>query len=471
MTLQSDLAFMTITALREDLDTGAVSAHEILDAALERIRQYESYTNSFITLVPEESLRKEADEADRICKLKESRLLTGIPIAIKDNMYVQGIRCTGGSRVLESFFPETDAPAVERLKKAGGIILGKANLHEFARGATNVNPAFGTTHNPWNLAHISGGSSGGSAVAVASGYAYCATGTDTGGSIRCPAALCGIVGLKPTYDKIPRQGVLPLSWSLDHVGPMTRCVEDAKLLTEIMSNKKESKSDKSQSGLNENDLNGIRVGMPRKIFHFLDSKVAGQFEKAVDNLREMGCTITEVSIPHFEFVRPAVLAITMAEGTSVHEKWAKEKFHLYSRELQRLIEIGYSIPATHYLRALRFRGEFTQSMKNMFREVDILALPTVPTVAPLIGKEIVEVGGESFPILKAMSLYLSMFNFTGMPALTLPAGFVDGLPVALELAADHWNEGLLFRVGKSFEIVRKYRVEKPPLTSAPQGIM
>jgi len=245
---KSELPFQSVTSIQRALRDGSLDPHDILDSVLTRIRHYEPKVNAFITQIPEDALRTQADEAARSLPKGNSPPLTGIPIVVKDNTCVVDVRCTAGSKILADYVPREDAPAVSKLRRAGAIILGKTNMHEFAYGVTTNNPHYGPTRNPWSLDCIAGGSSGGSAAALAAGFAFAATGTDTGGSIRIPSAICGVSGLKPTYGLVSTAGVVPLSWTLDHVGPMARFASDIALFLQIMST--------SGSAVDEKKLHG-----------------------------------------------------------------------------------------------------------------------------------------------------------------------------------------------------------------------
>ncbi len=414
---------------------GAVSAMELLDARRRTIKKLNGKLNAFITVFGEAPRRKSARRTP----------LLGITIAVKDNIYVKGHRTTAGSRVLERFVPASDADVVARLKGAGAVLLGKTNLHEFAFGVTNINPYFGDCRNPWNQERVSGGSSGGSAVAVASGMSCAAVGTDTAGSVRIPASLCGIVGYKPTYGLISRLGIVPLSWSLDTVGFLTRSVEDAAFLTTIVSD-----SNATIRRCRPIKLRGLRIGVPRNMLQKVDEDVRLRYEDALTIAEAAGAKLVRFDFPHVKETIACRSLITHAEAASYHRRYFFKKYHQYSAELRKRLAQGLAIPAAVYLDAQRARGPLTESYVAIFRIADLIALPTTPIAAPTIRDS--ESGETSKRIRAALLTFTEPFNVFGAPAISIPCGLTrENLPVGLQLAGNLNFDNLLLSAALSLE--------------------
>jgi aspartyl-tRNA(Asn)/glutamyl-tRNA(Gln) amidotransferase subunit A len=367
-------------------------------------------------------------------------------VTAKDLVWSKGHRTTSGSKIYADFVPERDAPALARLRTQGAVLLGKTNLHEFAYGVSNVNPHYGAARNPWDRTRISGGSSGGSAVSLATGVGYGSIGTDTGGSIRIPSSLCGTVGLKPTYGRIPREGVTPLSWSLDHVGPMARTVEDVAVLYQAMSGERVELSENEES----EPLSGLRVGLhPRYFLSNLSPEVEAETRAAVKKLEGMGASIVEIDVPEIELQGSCRNTIAFAEASCYHETNIRNRAQDYGEDTRELLRLGLLIPATDYLAALRARRLLVRAFRKAFESIDVLATPSAPAAAPPIGAATLDNGEE----LRSGLLRLAgPFNTVGFPALSLPCGFTEtGLPLGLQLAASPREESLLLRVAHAFE--------------------
>jgi aspartyl-tRNA(Asn)/glutamyl-tRNA(Gln) amidotransferase subunit A len=473
MVNKSNLTFQSLVGLKGMLSSGEIDAHDILDSYMDRIRRLDdSSIHAFLVLSSEQTLRQEADAASRALKNGNSAScpLAGIPIAIKDNTFVAGLACTAGSKILGKFIPKSDAPVTKNLRKAGAIVVGKTSMHEFAYGVTNNNPHYGPTHNPWNLELIPGGSSGGSAAAVAAGFVPASIGTDTGGSVRIPSALCGVVGLKPTRGSLNKSGIIPLSWTLDHVGVLARNAQDVGLLFDVLK-EKESGKDNTPANLavqrhrtEENSLKGVRIGIPRKILQPLDDRVAKVFEQSLDKLSELGASVTDIDVPQeWVHIPSAFLTILLSEASAYHEKWVRTSLDAYGQDVRSLVQAGYPFLATQYMKAQQARQLITEASMSMFKTIDVLALPTVATVAPRIGEEMVQISGQHYPVLQALSLYTLLFNFTGQPAISIPNGFVDGLPTGLQLVAAHWREADLIKITSAFQGITDFHIRQPIL--------
>ncbi|HSF18285.1 MAG TPA: amidase [Vicinamibacteria bacterium] len=433
---------MSIRAVLRKLERGELSSEDLVRDHLRRAEEI-SGANAFITLREEQALSEARASDEARSRGRVLGPLHGVPVTAKDIVWSEGDRTTSGSRLRATFVSERDAEALARVRAAGAILLGKTNLHEFAYGVTNVNPHYGPARNPWDRSRISGGSSGGSAVAVAFGVGLASIGSDTGGSVRIPSALCGTVGLKPTYGSIPRDGVTPLSWSLDHLGPMARSVEDAAVLYEVMSETRIELED-------EPEVRGLRLGIHESYFF---ENLAGEVEvcirRAVDRLVDLGMAPVRVRIPEVELQGACRNTIAFAEASSYHEQDIREKPEEYGEDTRELLRIGLEISAVEYLTALRARRRIVRAFREAFAAIDVFVAPTTPTGAPRIGERMLENGEE----LRAGLLRLaSPFNTTGFPAISLPCGFTaDGRPIGLQLAAAPREERLLLSVARAFE--------------------
>jgi aspartyl-tRNA(Asn)/glutamyl-tRNA(Gln) amidotransferase subunit A len=422
-----------------------LSSEELVRSQLDRAEKL-SELNAFISLLPDEAIA-EARRLDGMRRRGEILgPLHGIPVTAKDLVWSKGIRTTSGSKIYAELVPDRDAPALASLRARGAVLLGKTNLHELAYGVSNANPHYGTARNPWDRTRISGGSSGGSAVALASGIGYGSIGTDTGGSIRIPASLCGVVGLKPTYGRVSREGVTPLSWSLDHVGPMARTVEDVTILYEAMTGEPVESLEPAESS----PLRGLNVGVhPRYFFENLAPEVESSVRSALAALESLGAAVVEIDVPEIELQAACRNTIAFAEASCYHEKNIRTRPQDYGEDTRDLLRLGLLVPATDYLAALRVRRVVYDAFRRAFEGLDLLATPSTPSAAPRIGASVLENGEE----LRSGLLRLpGPFNTTGFPALSLPCGFTaSGLPVGLQLAAAPRREALLLRVARAFE--------------------
>jgi aspartyl-tRNA(Asn)/glutamyl-tRNA(Gln) amidotransferase subunit A len=440
--VDDELTFASIRSIVRKLERRDLSSVELVEAQIERAQEREAL-NAFITLCAESALdeARAADEARRRGDVRGP--LHGVPVTVKDLVSSKGIRTTSGSKIFADFVPNEDAAVLARLRAAGAILLGKTNLHELAYGISNVNPFYGPARNPWAPDRISGGSSGGSAVALASGVGYGSVGTDTGGSIRIPSALCGTVGLKPTYGRVSAHGVTPLSWSLDHVGPMARTVEDVALLYAVMANltsvepSRESKA-ASRLGIHE-----------RFFFENIDEEVEAAVRRAIDALTGLGMEVVELDVPEIEIQGSCRNTIAFAEAASFHEENVRHRPQDFGENTLELLRLGLLVPATDYLSAMRARRRIVRAFEEAFSRIDVLASPATVAPAPGIDEATLSNGEE----LRAGLLRMATpFNTTGFPALSLPCGFTsDGRPIGLQLAAGPGKEALLLQVAQAYE--------------------
>ncbi|HEX7125480.1 MAG TPA: amidase [Thermodesulfobacteriota bacterium] len=465
-----DLAFLGLAEASRRLAEGGISAVDLTEAMLARIEALNPRLNAFLA-VEADRARAAARESDARRAAGRARgPLDGIPIAVKDIVWRAGRPMTAGAkRPVVERAPE-DATVVARLEAAGAIILGATGLHEFAYGVTSVNPHHGPVRNPWAIDRNPGGSSGGSGAAVAAGLAYGALGTDTGGSIRIPASVCGIVGLKPTYGRVSRHGVFPLAWSLDHVGPMTRRVEDAALLLEAIAgadpadptaSRRPVPAYASRLGRSANPpLAGLRVGVPRGFFFDrAEPEVAGIVRAAIDRLAGLGAAVREVALPKHEASVPAALLVLLAEAAAVHARRLAEAPGDYGEDVRARLEQGRLVPASDYLAAQRARAVVRRELAEVLREVDCIATPTTPTTAGPLSEG---ASGPADAARRAMTHFTRPFNLTGFPALSMPCGFTaEGLPVGLQLVGRPFEEGTLLAAAAPLEAALGLTARRP----------
>jgi len=417
-----------------------VSPVELVDAYLGRIEEAHRL-RAFIT-VTGDAARRQARAAERQLRRGEAGPLLGVPVAIKDVFATRGVRTTAGSRILAHWVPRQDATAVARLRRAGAVMLGKLNLHEFAYGVSTSNPFFGIARNPWDPSRIPGGSSGGSAIAVVAGLCAGSLGTDTGGSIRIPAALCGCVGLKPSYGSVPVTGVMALGPSLDHVGPITRSVADARLLLEVIAERR----------VRHASVKGMVIGVPDGFFRQrLEPGVARLVAAAVAGLRTDGARVRPVRLPAMGWSVALQLVTLRAEAAAVHARWFPRRSGDYGVETRARLQLGHLVSGADYLLAQRLRQRLRDELRTTFAVVDVIAVPTVPLVAPPIGQPQVRWRSSQEPVDAALVRFTSPFNLTGAPALTVPCGRAHGLPVGIQLIG-RWNdEATVLAAGQAVE--------------------
>ncbi len=476
----------SLVELAAGLRNGQFSSEELTRACLERIRRFDGELNSFISVTEAEALAA-AQAADARIRSGEAGPLTGIPFAHKDIFCTRGVRTSCGSRMLDNFIAPYDATVTRKLLDAGAVMLGKTNMDEFAMGSSNETSWYGPVRNPWDTARVPGGSSGGSAAAVAARLVPVSTGTDTGGSIRQPAALCGITGLKPTYGRVSRYGMIAFASSLDQGGPFTRTAEDAALMLAAMagfdardSTSVERPVEDYAASLNE-PLQGLRIGVPQEYFSAgLDSAVADAIEAALAEYRRLGAVVSEISLPHTHLAVPAYYVVAPAECSSNLSRFDGVRFghraadpedltDLYERsrgegfgaEVKRRILIGtYALSAgyydAYYLKAQQVRRLIREDFMRAFDDVDVIMGPTAPSVAFRLGEK------ADDPVSMYLSdIYTIAANLAGLPALSIPAGFVDGMPVGLHLVGNYFAEGRLLNAGHQYQQVTDWHTRCP----------
>ena len=466
-----ELTRLSIAEAGEQIRRRALSPVELTRTYLDRIQRQDGDRQAYITVLQAQALAGANAAEQEIARGGYRGPLHGIPISLKDLVMTRGIRTTCGSRILREWVPDADATVATRLMAAGAILLGKLNMHEFAYGPTGVNPHYGTPKNPWDHARMPGGSSSGSGVAVAAGLTAGALGTDTGGSVRIPASLCGIVGLKPTYGRVSRAGVIPLAWSLDHVGPMTRRVADAALLLQVMAGR--DPADPSTADVPvpdyrralEGGIRGLRLGLPKDLFfERVDPEVRAAVLGAAGSLEALGAFVEKVPLPKIPHAGPASFAIIAAEATAYHEPYLKSRAAEYGADVRARLTSGQFVLATQYLKAQRARQVIRADVDAALRRVDALLFPTTPIPAQPIEARDVTVDGFTEDVRWWLVRCTRPINVTGHPALSVPCGFtVDGLPIGLQLVGRYLDEATLLRIGHAYEAVRPARDRRPPL--------
>jgi aspartyl-tRNA(Asn)/glutamyl-tRNA(Gln) amidotransferase subunit A len=449
---------MNIREAAKGLRARRFSAVELANAAIKRIDRHNPDLRAFITITAEQALHQ-AKQADGELALGIDRgPLHGIPVALKDLFGTRGVRTTAGSKVYEDFVPGINATVVERLLAAGAVFLGKLNMHELAYGITSANPHFGAVCNPWNRQHSPGGSSGGSGAAVAAEMVFMAMGTDTGGSIRIPASFCGTVGLKPTYGRVSRYGVLPLGFSQDHMGPLGRSVRDAALgLNAIAGHDPHDPTSARRPVVNyvphkDCDIAGVRIGFPdRFFFDRLDGDVEAAVRGGMARAEALGAEIRPVRLPDMEALNAIARIVLLSEASAVAEPYPEDR-SLYGADVRALLDQGRLVPATDYINAQRLRRQMRREFNRVWKEVDCLITPATPMPAPRIGDTTVRLGGREEDVRLAATRLVRPMNALGYPALSLPCGLsAAGLPVGMQIIGPAFEEALVLRVGAALE--------------------
>ena len=454
-----ELTSAPIAELAQMIEKGIVSPTDLVDAFLNKIGRTNDILKAYIT-VAEENARSAAKVAtDQTQKGNYLGMLHGLPYACKDMFLTKGIQTTGGSKVLAGWIPGTDADAIQKLNVAGGILLGKLNQHEFAYGATGENTHFGTVPNPWDTSCLAGGSSSGSAAAVAAGLAVYALGTDTGGSTRAPAALCGVVGLKPTYGLINTKGVIPYCWSLDHIGIITRTVVDASIVFKTLARDTRSnqvdhwKIIHQLSDFPSDDIGKLRIGIPKTFFYDkTDPEILVSVKDVIRECETNKVELIDIDMPPMENARTVSLLVQLPEMLSYHSRYLPEKKELYGEDVRGGMVLGQFILAENYIRAKRMMQDYRLKLKQMFETVDIIITPTCPIPAPAIGSRFITVQNEEEPVGNAITRFTSFFNLTGNPAITIPCGIhSSGLPIGVQLVGRNFEESLLLKTAHVFQ--------------------
>ena len=471
MPTDTQLAFSSIEEIAALFRKRKLSPVDVTKLMLDRIAAHDSKLNAYITVCAELALQQ-AKRAERELfagkgKKQDRGALHGVPISLKDNISTAGVRTTAGSQILRDSVPPHDAPIVARLREAGAVLLGKTNMHEFAYGVTNNNPHFGPAHNPWDLARISGGSSGGSAAAVAAGLCYGSIGTDTGGSVRIPAALCGIAGLKTTFGRVSVAGTIPLSRTLDCVGPLARTIQDLALLADSIFVRSKGELPLRRITKGKAKRKKFRLGIPRELLQSdLSVEIEKAFGRAIHAFERIGAQVTETSIPSILETEDAGNQIAWPEATHYHQQagWFPARSAEYSDDVRTRIEQGTKVAATTYLKALEVRDLFIQEFHLALERsrLDAMISPTTPIAAPLIGEETTSVKGQHRPTRALLLRFNRPANLAGIPALSIPCGFTaEGLPIGLQLMGAANDDFRLLEIAATFERLQP-RAPHPP---------
>lgn len=461
-----DIVYDSIAQIAAQIRKGEISPVELIKITLQAIDQCEPRLNAFITVFREESLERAREAEAEIRNGNDLGPLHGMPIALKDIIYVEGTRSTAGSNFFAQESPQFDAALVSKLKSAGAIIIGKTNLHEFAFGVTTENPHFGATANPWDTARVPGGSSGGSAAAVVAGCCAGALGSDTGGSIRIPAAVCGHVGLKPTFGRTSVHGVLALAQSLDTVGPMCRYVHDVALMMNVLAgyDPRDVHSENQPvpdytEGLDQS-IRGRRAGVPKQhFFDSVDSEVERVVREAIKVLERLGVDIVELDLPSAPVGHEVTLTLLTAEAGQFHQQRLAAHRENYGVDVRELLEDGLALSATDYVEAIRVREIAKREFAQAFDQVDCILSPTAPVPAPLKSTHDLSGGSESNRIRPRLTRNTRLINLLGLPSISVPCGFAqiensdskEGLPVGLQISGPWWSEQTLLQVAHVYE--------------------
>jgi aspartyl-tRNA(Asn)/glutamyl-tRNA(Gln) amidotransferase subunit A len=501
---------MTVREVRDAVRSGARSASEVCRDALARIETLNPQLNAFNTVTADRAMAR-AQEIDHDRDRWRGAPLAGVPVALKDNLCTRGVRTTASSRMLEQYVPPYDATVVARLEEAGAVIVGKTNCDEFAMGSSNENSAFGPVRNPWALDRIPGGTSGGSAAAVAARLTPMALGSDTGGSIRQPAALCGVVGLKPTYGRVSRYGLIAHASSLDQVGPLSRTVHDAALTLGVLAGADPADATSAGEPVPDytaaltGDVRGARIGVPRALLDGIDAEVSRAIDAALDVLKARGAAIVDVDLPHAKYATPVYYLVSTAEASSnlarydgvrygfradqgpgpndqgltpgdsrLKTMYARTRAQGFGLEVKRRIMLGtYVLSAgyydAYYRKAQQARTLILRDYDRAFADVDVVAMPTSPTPAVRIGERV------SDPVqMYLMDIFTVSANLSGLPAISVPCGFTrgdgaptpGGLPIGLQLMGRRFDEATLLRVADAYERDTEWSKQPPPLISS-----
>ena len=469
-----DLDGLTIAKASRLIRARKLSPLELTRATLARIARLQPKLNAFITVTADLAI-EQARRAEAEVLVGDWRgPLHGVPISLKDLYATKGIRTTAGSKILCDHVPEFDAPVVSRLYRAGAVLIGKTNMHEWACGVTTDNPYFGRCHNPWRHDYIPGGSSGGSAAAVATRQGLASLGSDTGGSIRIPAHMCGLVGHKPSYGLVPRTGVFPESWSFDHAGPIALTAEDASIVLETIAGPHESdrsclrqRPRKVRRGLRRG-VNGLRLGVPRDVyFDACDPQVRDSVQSAIEVFRDLGADVREVSIPEARHGLDLCLTIAWAEAAHYHRRWLHSRPNDYGPDLIELLASASAYTAVDYLQAQQVRAKVRGAFQRLFEQVDLLVSPTGPLPATPHGvEEVVDLDGRSASVLGLAAGLTAVANATGEPACSVPCGFTnDGLPIGLMLHGPHLADAVVLRAAHAYERSQSWHRRRPGIAS------
>jgi aspartyl-tRNA(Asn)/glutamyl-tRNA(Gln) amidotransferase subunit A len=468
-------SLFSVKHLSEKIKTNEISPVDLIEFCFDRIRKFNPSLNAFITVIDEEDAYNDARIAEREISQGNYRgPLHGIPFSIKDIIYAKDTRCTGGSKILSEYIPKTDATCTKKIKEAGAILLGTNNLNEFASGITGVNPFYGNTKNPWNMSRISGGSSGGSAVAVSTGMACISLGTDTGGSIRVPSSLCGVVGLKPTYGRVSKHGVVPLAPSLDHVGCVTRSAWDAAAVLESISGWDSSDLLASHKKvppytkiIETSNSGGMSIGVPKDyFFDYVHSEVESLFYQFLESIKSLGYKVFDLDLQNTERYYDTWRKIRYSEASEIHAHWLKTRKEDYSEEVREMLIQGTKISAVDYIHAMRsINEELKKELLAMLRQkIEVIVVPTTIIPAPRFDELTVsDVCGTVLQTREALLRNTIVFNSTGFPAVSIPIGLTkDNMPVAVQIIGPPFREEKILSLAYNYECINSTGIKFIP---------
>jgi aspartyl-tRNA(Asn)/glutamyl-tRNA(Gln) amidotransferase subunit A len=456
---------LTIEKLAPLIRRKKISPVELTLFFLERISRLQPRINAFITVTGDLAMAQARQAEKEIVRGRYRGVLHGIPISLKDLFHTRGIRTTAGSKILRRFVPKENAAVVHRLLESGCVVLGKTNLHEFAFGCTSVNPHYGPVRNPWDIRRISGGSSGGSAASVVSAQALGSFGTDTGGSIRIPSAACGCVGFKPTHGRVPMAGVIPLAESLDHAGPLSRCVLDAAFLFEAVAepNLWHLNAARAKAEVRKG-IRSYRIGVPRQyFFDRLQPAVRGSVLSAIEVFEHLGAEIREVDLEGMSETARLAGEITGDEAAAYHQRWLEKRAREYGNDVRSRLIQSRKASATAYIRAQQDRLAYGGRFARILETIHILLAPTIPIVAPFIDQNEIRIGRSVEDVRLALLSLTRPGNLTGLPAISIPCGFSpEGLPIGLQLIGRRFDEAGVFRAAYAYEQATPWHRRFPP---------
>jgi aspartyl-tRNA(Asn)/glutamyl-tRNA(Gln) amidotransferase subunit A len=462
---EAELTTLSLVEAAELIRQQAISPLELTQACLKRIERLDAKLISFITVNAEQVLEQARQAGQELIRGQAVGVLHGLPLALKDLFETEGVRTTAGSLFYAKYIPSEDAAVVRKLRQAGALLLGKTNMHEIALGVTSVNPHYGACRNPWALEHVAGGSSGGSAAALAARFCPGALGTDTGGSIRVPAALCGVVGMKPTFGRVSLRGVLPLSWNLDHAGPMARRVRDVALLLQVMAgydalepNSVNVPLEDYSAQLNKG-VKGWHIALAEdEYFAPTEEAVQQAVNQAAVVLQKCGAHVERVAFPGAHQAALANGLLVAADAAAFYAERLRIQPGKFGSDVLQRLKSGAALPLNDYIQARRIQTQMRRQFTEFFEVYDILLMPTTPVVAPPIE------GPNAVELARLLTRYTAPFNLTGLPAITVPCGFTkQGLPVGLQMVAKPWAEAQLLRAANAYEQATNWHSTEPAL--------
>ncbi len=463
--MTADPAYLGIAEASSLIRERKLSPLDLTDACLARIEALEGDLNAFITVTADEARKSARELGEEIAAGRNRGPLHGIPVGLKDIFDVAGVRTTAASPILADSVAAADSGVTQRLKDTGVVLLGKLNLHQFAFGATGRSSHFGPARNPWDTERITGGSSSGSGAAVAAGECFMAMGTDTGGSIRIPASLCGVTGLKPTFGRVTRAGLMPLSWSLDHAGPLTRSAEDAAIVLQVIAGQDPADVSSSTEPVPDysahlgDGVKGLRIGVPDNFFFdALAPEVEAGVREAIGVLEGLGARVQPLQLPLMNQIATAVNAIQLPEALAYHQKWMAERPDDYADDVRYRLELAAMMPAVSYVQAQRLREKAVSAWRDeVFSQVDVVAAGSTQTAA-------FKLDGSDLSVTLSLIRLTNPLNLLGVPTLSVPCGFTpEALPFGLQLIGRWWDEATVLRAGHAYQQATDWHTRRPPL--------